>query len=429
MPPATYKRYLLILLTVIFAFNMVDRLALGLALENIKADLSLSDTQLGLLSGIAFALFYAIMGIPIAAWADRGNRRTIITVTTAIWSVAVALCGLATNFVQMLLIRVGVGVGEAGCIPPAHSLIAENFSRDERPRAAAIYAMGSPIAFVIGYVLAGWLNEMFGWRWMFVILGVPGVVLALLARLTLREPRLANAKTPVSKQSASLTEVCATLVRNRTFRHLLACYSVVFFFAYGISLWQPTFFIRSYQLTSGEVGTWFALIYGVGGISGTYLGGAWATRYAAGNERRQLQAVALAKVASGTLQFLAYISMNLYLSIALLTVAVLVGASIYGPVLATIQTLVPERMRAMAIAIVYFFANLIGMGLGPLAAGMLSDAFGASAGTESLRYALLLLCPGLLWAAWHAWRASMSVTDDLAGAGSKQFIGEPATSR
>lgn len=159
----------------------------------------------------------------------------------------------------------------------------------------------------------------------------------------------------------------------------------------------------------------------MGGITGTYLGGALASRYAAGNERRQLQAVALAKVASGTFQFLAYASTNLYLSITLLTLAVLVGASIYGPVLATIQTLVPERMRAMAIAIVYFFANLIGMGLGPLAAGMLSDAFGATAGAESLRYALLLLCPGLLWAAWHAWRASQSVTADLAGASGKPF--------
>ena len=189
MQPALYKRYALGVLTVIFLFNCVDRVALGIVLEDIKIDLDLTDTQLGLLSGISFALFYSVMGIPIARWADRGNRVTIISVTTFLWSVAVALCGLAGSFVQLLLIRIGVAVGEAGCNPPAFSLMADYFTRAERPRAAAIYAMGGALSFVVGFFGAGWLNELYGWRVTLMVLASPGVVLAALAWFILKEPR------------------------------------------------------------------------------------------------------------------------------------------------------------------------------------------------------------------------------------------------
>ena len=189
MRNTTYRNYLLAVLTVIALFNYVDRTALGLVLQNIKTDLQLSDTQLGFLSGIAFALFYSVMGVPIARWADRGNRVTIITLTTALWSVAVALCGVATSFTQLLLTRVAVAVGEAGCIPPAFSLIADYFNRGERPRASAIYGLAGVFSAVIGYFVAGWLNEFYGWRVTFVCMGAPGVALALLAWFTLREPR------------------------------------------------------------------------------------------------------------------------------------------------------------------------------------------------------------------------------------------------
>src|SRR5262245_16277442 len=185
-----YKRYLLVLLTAIMVCNYVDRLALGLLLQDIKVDLELSDTQLGFLTGIAFAVFYAVMGIPIARWADRGNRVTIIWVTSALWSVAAALCGYAANFVQLLLARIAVGVGEAGCMPASQSLISDYFSRSERPRALSIFMLGIPISVVIGYFAAGWFNELYGWRATYIILGLPAVALALVTGLTLREPRL-----------------------------------------------------------------------------------------------------------------------------------------------------------------------------------------------------------------------------------------------
>src|SRR6202046_5577488 len=171
MQPMTYRRYLLAVLLVIQAFNGVDGLALGLVLQNIKVDLHLSDTQLGFLSGIAFALFYSVMGIPIARWADRGNRVTIISVTATAWSVMVALCGMAASFAQLLLIRVGVAIGEAGCIPPAHSLIADYFGRAERPKAVSVYMLAGSLSTLIGYFVAGWLSEFYGWRTMFILLG------------------------------------------------------------------------------------------------------------------------------------------------------------------------------------------------------------------------------------------------------------------
>jgi predicted MFS family arabinose efflux permease len=419
---SAYKKYLLVVLLLILAFNHVDRLALALVLQDIKTDLSLSDTQLGLLSGIAFALFYSIMGVPIARWADRGNRVTIISVTTALWSMAVALCAAAGSFAQLLLIRIGVAVGEAGCVPPAHSLIADYFTRDERARAVAIYMLGAPLSGIFGYFLAGWLNEFYGWRVMFVVLGLPGVALALLAWLTIREPRsdkalaggapataAAGVLAPPAPAEPGFRYVLTTLATNATFRHLLFGFSVLYFFGYGIAKWQPAFFVRSYGLQTGELGTWFALIYGVGGLLGTYWGGALASHYAASNERLQLKAMAIACCAYGVILAGVYLSTHRYLAFALVGAATLGGTMINAPLFATIQTLVPERMRAVSVALIFLFANLIGMGLGPLAAGILSDAFRALFGDESLRYALLALCPGQLWAAWHLWKASSTV--------------------
>jgi len=420
-----YKNYLLTLLMVILAFNFIDRLALGVALQDIKSELSLSDTQLGFLSGIAFTFFYAVMGIPLARWADRGNRVTIITVTSALWSVGVALCGAAATFVQLLLIRIGVAVGEAGCIPPAHSLIADYYTRAERPRALARYMLGAPISLTVGYFAAGWLNELYGWRTMFVVLGLPGLALAAIAWLTIKEPRAASrtvSRAAVSSSNEpSIRETCSTLWRIVAFRHLLICFSVWLFFAYGLLQWQPTFFMRTHGLQSGELGTWFGAVYGLLGIVGVFLGGDLASRFAAGNERLQLVSCAVAFAVFAVLSVCVYLAPDHYWAFTALAFAVLGGNMAQGPMFATIQTLVPPRMRAMSIALVYFFANLIGMGLGPLVAGVLSDALHPAFGEESLRYALMILSPGYLWASWHLWRASRTVTQALesqAGSGS-----------
>jgi MFS family permease len=425
-----YKNYLLTVLLTIYAFNSVDRLALGLLLQDIKVDLELNDTQLGFLTGIAFALFYATMGIPIARWADRGNRVTIISITTALWSLAVALCGLASSFLHLLLFRIGVAVGEAGCVPPAHSLIAENFTRAERPGAVSRYMLGGPLSAVIGYFLAGWLNEVYGWRATFLLLGLPGLLLAGLAWFTLRESRAQKINTRVvdnlsrdtplhsrctelSSDEPGLKEVFVTLWSNITFRQLLFGYSIMAFFAQGVAQWQPAFFIRSHGLETGELGTWLSVITGVGGFLGLHWGGKLATRYAPHNERLQLKATAVAYANFGIISACIYLSSNYLLAFGLLGLATAGANMAIGPLLATIQTLVPSRMRATSIAIIYLFANLIGMGLGPLAAGVLSDMFKPWVGEESLRFVLLTLCPGFIWGAWYLWRASKTVAQDL----------------
>lgn len=431
MKESRYRHYLVGVLLVVLAFNYVDRLALGLVLQDIKLDLDLTDTQLGLLSGLAFALFHSIMGIPIARWADRGNRVTIIALTTALWSAAVVLCGAAANFVQLLLIRIGVAVGEAGCVPPAHSLIADHFSRAERPRAVARYMLGVPLSVVIGYSLAGWLNQLYGWRMTFVLLGLPGVALAAIAWLTLREPRLEPAATKARTDSprsvspddatASLGEVFVTLWACVTFRHLLFCFSLIALFD-GMLQWKPAFFIRSFGLETGELGTWLAGIHGVAGVLGTYVGGEWASRRAVNNERLQLETMAVAYCGFAILSAGVYLAPNYYLAFALIAVTAVIGAATGGPLFATIQTLVPERMRATSIAVIYLVANLVGMGLGPLAAGALSDALRPLLGEESLRYALLALSPGYAWSGWHLWRASKTVMSDLKAVEDGQHI-------
>jgi MFS family permease len=418
MRQSVSKNYLLCLLMVILAANYMDRLALGIVLQDIKTDLHLTDTELGLLTGIAFALFYSVMGIPIARWADRGNRVAIISVTTALWSAMVALCGAATSFLQLLLIRVGVAIGEAGCLPSALSLIADYFTRAERPRAVARYMLGGSLALTVGFFAAGWLNELYGWRVTFVAFGLPGLGLAALAWFTLKEPRplespIAAARASPAADAPRLKDVCSTLWRNTAFRHLLICYSVWGFFGSGMFQWQPAFFIRSHGLQTGELGTWLALVYGIGSGLGIYLGGEWAARYAARNETRQLNVCAWAFGVFGLLNACAYLAPGRLLAFGALTLASIGGNIAQGPILATMQTLVPGRMRAVSIALVYLFFNLIGGGLGPLAAGALSDALRPWLGEESLRFALVILCPGYLWAAWHLWRASRTVVRDL----------------
>lgn len=404
------RRYLLVLLTVILAFNYVDRFAMGLLVEDIKRDLALSDTQLGLLTGLAFALFYSVMGLPIARWADRGDRVTILSLTTALWSAAVALCGIAANFGQLLAIRIGVAVGEAGCYSPALSLLSDHYDRSERPRAVARFMLGIPLAMIIGYFVAGWINELYGWRVTFVVIGLPGLILAALAYWTLTEPRrgLDRAEVANSVPTEPLRSVCRTLYANIAYRHLLLCFSIWGFFGYGIMQWQPAFFIRSYGIDTGALGTWLVIVAGFGGLAGTWAGGELAARYAANNERRQLLTVAVVYALLAISGAAVYLAPTIEWAFAALAITSIGGAGASGPLFAASQTLVPPHMRATSIAVMYFFCNLIGLGLGPLAVGALSDALQPALGRESLRYALLAFAPGYLWCAWHLWRAGQA---------------------
>jgi MFS family permease len=408
-----YKHYLLGVLMIILMFNLVDRWALGIVLQDLKRDLHLTDTELGVLSGIAFALFYSVLGLPIARWADRGDRVLVISITAAIWSVCVALCGAATSFATLLLIRVGVGVGEAGAIPPAHSLIADFFDRDTRARAVSIYNLGGAASFAVGLFGAGWLNQFFGWRVTFFVLGLPGLALALIAWFTLKEPRRA-APPATPHADENLIGVCRFLWSLKTFRSLTACLAAIYFFGYGVAQWQPAFFIRSYGLTTGELGTWLAIAIGLGAGAGALLGGEWAHRFARGNESKQLTASAIAILGATIATFATFAVGNMVLSLVFVSLSVLATYFVNGPMFGTIQTLIPENMRATSVALIFLLSNLVGMGFGPLAVGALSDALAATLGPQSLRYALVIIAPGYLIAVWFAWRASRTVGEDMA---------------
>lgn len=412
-----YRNFMLLVLLLIFAFNLSERQVLALVMESIKQDFQLSDSQLGLLSGLAFTLFYSIMGIPIARWADRGNRRTLVSAAMLLWGLMVSLCGAAANFVQLLLLRIGVAVGEAGCIPPAHSLIADYFCRAERARAVSIYMLGAPLSIMIGFFAGGWLNELYGWRNAFVMLGVVGVIAAVLSRLVLREPRLDAGPVAVEVAEQSILEVFLVLWRNISFRRLLIAFAVLHFFGYGVGLWLPTYFIRSFAMGTAEIGVWFALIWGVVGALGTYLGGYLVSRYAANNEALQLRASAWAFVIFSVVNLFIYLTASKLIALVLLSISAALIMGVNGPIFAIVQTLVDERMRAMSIAAVYLFANLIGMGLGPLFVGVVSDLLSPLYGNESLRYALLACAPGYLLVTLSLWMASRTVERDLGGQG------------
>jgi len=356
---------------------------------------------------------------------------------------------LAASFTQLLLSRVVVAVGEAGCVPPAHSLIADYFNRTERPRAVAVYMSGGAVSSFVTNFLAGWLIQLWGWRPMFVMIGLPGLVPAALAWFTLKEPRrdlsavgapsamtLDHAR-PAADGRIRMREVLVTLWGNHTFRRLLLVFSAMSFFGSGILQWQPAFFMRSYGMKSGELGMWFAVIYGLGGIFGTFWGGTLATSFAANKESLQLKSMAVVTAVLAFASCAIYLSPNHYLAFGFMALTAVGACLTISPTLAMIQTLVPPQMRATSIAGLYLFANLIGTGLGPLASGALSDAFRPWAGDESLRYALLVLCPGYLWGAWHLWKASGTVDTDLVNAqgqrgpvaGSEDFLAGTSAKR
>lgn len=412
--------YLVTMLATMLTLNGLDNNALGLVLPSIKKALQLTDTELGVLTGIAFSLFYSTVGVQIGRSADRGNRVAILAVTSVLRGVMVMLVGATQSFAQLLIVRVGAAVGEAGCVPAAYSLIGDYFTREERPRAIANFLLGNSLSLMLGYVLAGWLSYHYGWRATFACIGLASVVVAPAVWFTLAEPRRTNSPSAnVSVRGedlAGMLQVIPVLWRNRTFRTLVAVLSLNWFFGIGIAVWLPSFFARSFGLGIERIGLYLSLVYGVGGLIGTYCGGYLASRYAPKNERLQLWTLAGFNAAYGVVSAFIYLSTDSFVSITLLAVAVGIGALQSGPLFAAIQTVTPERVRAVSISVIYLFANLLGAGLGPLAVGALSDVLHPYFGAESLRYALLAMCPGFIAGCLLYWRASRSVAADVEAA-------------
>jgi len=414
-----YSRYVLWILFLVYVVNFVDRQILSVLLDPIKEDLGATDTQMGFLTGFAFALFYTGFGIPIARWADRGVRRSIIALGLTVWSAMTAACGFATSFLHLAIARVGVGVGEAAGSPPAHSLISDYFRPEQRTTAFSVYNFGIPVGVMLGYLAGGWIVEFFNWRVAFFAAAVPGLVLALVLRFTVREPPRGRYDGVTSEMSEaapepSFREVCKFLLSLRSFVLVSIAAGFSAFASYGFGSWVPAFLGRVHGMGSGEIGTWIGIESGVGGVLGMLATGLIADRLA----RRDLRwyvwisAISIVIYVPFCAAFLLLSDTTMALMAYFVPVAL---SSVYlAPSLALIHRLVKPNMRAVASSVAMFFLNLIGMGLGPQAVGFASDWLAPTYGDESLRYALLfaLSSKGIAIALFLL--AGMSVRSDLA---------------
>jgi MFS family permease len=409
------KRYVLALLTAVYTLNFLDRGLISLVLQPIKEDLRLTDTQLGFLTGIAFGLFYATLGLPIARWADRGNRVTITSIAIALWGAAVMSCIFIGNFTQLVIARIAAAVGESGSLPPGYSLLGDYFPGPaERARAMSIYLMAGPLAWLISFIGGGWLNERYGWRVAFSVMGVPALLFAILVKMTIAEPRLHIDHELRERQLPRMWNVLVTLWNQRSSRHLGLGIILLYTMELGLLPWYAAFMIRSHGMDTAALGVWFGLIFGVGGTAGLLLGGHVAGRWFVGDEPGQVRAAA---IMTGSLipLFVLFLLLPTKQPALIALVPFVVVANIFtGPVFALMQRLVADEIRATTMAVVMLLANLIGMGLGPQLVGILSDLLKPALGQNSLRYAMLAMSFVALWAAYHFWRVGRTVKQDLA---------------
>ncbi|MEM9257290.1 MAG: MFS transporter [Pseudomonadota bacterium] len=415
---ASTRNYALGLLTIVYTFNFIDRQLLAILQESVKADLGLSDGQLGLLAGFAFALFYVTAGIPIARWADKSNRRNIVAISLFLWSLMTAVSGFVQNFFQLLLARIGVGVGEAGGSPPSHSIISDIFPPEQRAGALGFYSTGVNIGILFGFLLGGWLNEFFGWRVAFMVVGAPGILLAIVVRMTLVEPARGLSESRVVSDTAEpFGHVLGTLWHSLAFRHLALAAALNAFAGYSAAGWNASFFIRSHDMSTGELGTWLAMITGAGGAVGVFIGGVIGDKLALRDKRWYAWVPAIAGLISVPFIAFVYVVDNPYVALSLSIIPGLLHNVYLGCTIAVTHALVGLRMRALASAILFFILNIIGLGLGPTMIGFLSDGLGSTHGVDSLRFALFyLLAPIMAWSSLHFLLAARHLRQDVANA-------------
>ena len=382
--------YGLFMLTLVYAFNFVDRQILVILQEPIKNDMGLSDAQLGLLSGFSFAVVYVIAGLPIAYWADRSNRRNIIAAALTVWSGMTALSGLAQNYSQLLLARVGVGIGEAGGSPPAHSMISDYYPPEKRGTALAIYSTGVHVGIVLGFIVGGVISQAYGWRMAFMAVGIPGVLFALVFFLTVKEPRRGRWESSAeAAYKPTMRETIQLLSSFRSFWYLAAATGLTSFAGYGNGNFAPSYLIRNHGFSVGEVGVVLAIFGGGGGLLGTFLGGFLADRLGVGDKRWYLWVPTIAGCLAVPMAFPYLLLDNTTVVIASLFLVSITLNTYLGPCLAISHSLVPPAMRALTSAILFLVLNMIGLGLGPLTVGVLSDFYAAYFGDDNLRYAML----------------------------------------
>ncbi len=409
------RRYSLAVLVVVYTFNFVDRQILAILLPAIKAEFQVADWVLGFLVGTSFAVFYATLGMPIALLADRWNRRNLIAGALAIWSAMTALSGVAANIVQLSLARIGVGIGEAGCSPPAHSMIADYYPPEKRATAMGIFTVGISAGILIAYTSGGWLAENLGWRKALLIVGLPGLVLALIVRYTVTEPvRGMSEGRQDSSARYGVMAVFRFLFSRKSFIHMSLGAALASFNAYAVLAFFPSFLIRSHGMNLQEIGMYLGLIIGVSSAIGFVGGGYIADRVGKINRKYALLTVAGSALAAWVFVFPMYLLDDSNWVLIIFFVASVPTNVYLATTFAQTQGLVRLRMRAAASAILLFIINIIGMGLGPQFAGILSDFLSPGFGSDSMRYSLMSIGAVMgPWVAFHYYAASRHIAGDL----------------
>jgi MFS family permease len=406
--------YALAVLTVIYVLNYADRTVLSLLLDSIKKDFQLSDTVMGLISGFGFVLFYSLLGLPVARWADRFNRRFILTAGLVVWSAATCCSGLARNGWQLALTRFGVGAGEAGGIAPSHSMLADLFPKEKLPRALAILTAGSQIGVFVGAIMTGFVNQHYGWRVAFFVAGLPGIAVAILFRLTVKEP--ARGAMEGRRANANLFTIAQTalfLLRQRSFVFITIGGSLMGITFYGFQVWTPAFLHRVRHLSSGTIGAFQGTVSGVFGVAGVLLGGFLAEKLGKRDVRWRVYVPALAAGFAAPADLLFLFLPSLGASLVFWALAITCTAAYLGPTYAIYQSVSKVRMRAVASATFLFFGNLIGLGVGSWLIGALSDSLRPQHGDEAIRYALAAASLIALLAGSLFWAGSRYVAQDI----------------
>ena len=395
-----YVAYVILVLTTANIFNYMDRMAMSVLLPSVKRDLALTDGQLGILVGIAFSLFYAVCGIPLASLADRGHRRSVIAGALAVWSVMTALCGWAQNFLQLLAARVGAGAGEAGCVAPAQSLICDYVEPRKRATAFTVLSFGVVLGTMLGLGLAGLLAARIGWRWTFVAFALPGFLFAFVVRFTVQEPvQGATEDRPIDAAGPRLHIAIATLSKNAAYRRVVLFFVLNGFAQLGIMQWLPSLLVRSFELRLDYAGVMLGVAVGAGSASGLVIGGFIAHRFEREGIKYPLLIAACSLLASAPVALGAIFAPSAPSALGLILLVLLLWYVPAGSVTAALYSVVRPDMRSVAGALTIFLTSIIGFGMGPTSVGLLSDYLARRTGQDSLAIALLLPVAALVPAA------------------------------